>query len=237
MDASFQALDLVVAAVIVVSTGYAVYRGFVNETLSIVSWLAAALATLYFGPTVAEKLGAAAPQKWVGEVCGFVGIFLLVLIPLSFMTFRLSQSVKKSQIGPLDRSLGGVFGIVRALFVLGLLYLFFGMIVPPRNQPTWIARSYSLPLVDGSAEVISSLVPNQSDESSPAAAPPKTTEQNTVIETQVEKKPEKVEEKTVTKPAEKSAASHRHKKIYGAHDRQALEKLIETTQDGKNGKP
>jgi membrane protein required for colicin V production len=242
MDPSFQVLDILVAIVIVASAGYAIYRGFVNETLSIVSWLAAALITIYFGPLVAHNLGDAVSPKWMGELCGFAGLFLIVLIPLSFMTFRLAQTVKRSKIGPLDRSLGAVFGIVRGLFLLGLLYLLFGFIVPLRDQPRWISGAYSLPLVDGAAEVITSLVPRQYDLSKAAPAEANTGDENTVTgpsDTGASdgKNEEKGEDVTVTKLIEKDDAASTQKKIYGAKDRRALDNLIETTKDGKHGKP
>ncbi|MBU6473649.1 MAG: CvpA family protein, partial [Alphaproteobacteria bacterium] len=45
---SFQFVDILVVAVILVSAILAAYRGFVQETLSILAWMAAALSALYF---------------------------------------------------------------------------------------------------------------------------------------------------------------------------------------------
>ena len=42
-----------IVLVVLVSAGYAAWRGFVSETLSIFAWAAAAFATLYFGPWLA----------------------------------------------------------------------------------------------------------------------------------------------------------------------------------------
>ena len=54
MNVAFQFVDVVVVLVIIASTVYATYRGFVSETLSIFAWVAAAFATLYFGPWLAH---------------------------------------------------------------------------------------------------------------------------------------------------------------------------------------
>ena len=48
----FTFVDVLVVAVIVISAGYAAYRGFVRESLSIFAGAAAALAALYVGPSV-----------------------------------------------------------------------------------------------------------------------------------------------------------------------------------------
>ena len=50
---SFSFVDVLVVLVILASVIYATYRGFVQETLTIFAWAAAAFATLYFGPALA----------------------------------------------------------------------------------------------------------------------------------------------------------------------------------------
>ena len=50
MSLAFTLVDLLTVLVIVVSTAYAIYRGFISETLLIVAPAAAALVALYFGP-------------------------------------------------------------------------------------------------------------------------------------------------------------------------------------------
>ncbi len=99
--------------------GYAIYRGFVSETLSVFAWAAAAFGSLYFGPwgraAHAEPgVGATGSRRcWV-----YAAVFLVVFIPLSFASHRFASSVKSSPVGPLDRVLGGAFGILRGLAVL-----------------------------------------------------------------------------------------------------------------------
>src|SRR5437762_2119044 len=105
--------DVAVVAVVVVSTILAVARGFVRETLSILAWAAAAVATLYFGPYFAKFLGARISTPLLGPILAYAGIFLVVLIPLSFVSYRLSERVRNSPVGTLDRSLGVPFGVVQ----------------------------------------------------------------------------------------------------------------------------
>lgn len=250
---SFQVLDLVVALVIVLSTIYAIYRGFVNETLAIFAWAAAALATLYFGPMVARLLYGSISPAWLGSLIGYAGVFLMVVIPLSFLSFRMSQNVKKSSIGPLDRSLGAVFGVLRGLAVLGILYIVFTAIVPVWMQPGWVTKAYSLSLVQISAEVISSLVPERPGEkrappARPAKAEPDQPRADGIgdlirtmpegAEPQAESKvTRQKEQRAAKKSPEPADATRRDQKTYGAQDRQALDNLIENSNDGKNGKP
>ena len=53
MDLSgFTFVDILVGPDPVVSAVYAAWRGFSAETLAIFAWVAAAFATLYFGPSL-----------------------------------------------------------------------------------------------------------------------------------------------------------------------------------------
>ena len=116
-------VDPVVIAVIIASAVYATYRGFVSESLSIVAWAAAAFATLFLGPKLAPMARGLVSPPLLGLAIGYAAIFLVVLIPLSFLSFRFAQNVKNSPVGALDRALGFAFGIVRGLAVVGLAYI------------------------------------------------------------------------------------------------------------------
>ncbi|HEX3429692.1 MAG TPA: CvpA family protein [Rhizomicrobium sp.] len=154
-------VDIAVVVVLIVSTILAVARGFVRETLSILAWAAAAIATLYFGPPLASFLAARISTPLLGPVLAFAGIFLVVLIPLSFVSFRISERVRRSPVGTLDRSLGVPFGIVRALALIGIAYLAISLVIPVRAQPDWLTQARLLPVIQRSSDVILSLIPSR----------------------------------------------------------------------------
>jgi membrane protein required for colicin V production len=213
-------VDPIVVAVLFVSAVYATYRGFVSETLSIFAWAAAAFATLFFGPKLAPVARGLFSTPFLGVMVGYAAIFLTVLIPLSFMSFRFAQSVKNSQVGTLDRSLGAVFGVVRGLAVIGLAYIAFSSVIPVRSQPDWIAGAKTLPLIQISSEALLSLVPDQRGTQTRSAAPGRETAPSASVPT----------------PAPKPAAAKKHgQKAYGAKERRELDRLIETT--GGSGNP
>lgn len=216
-DLSFSVVDLLVVLTVIVSTALAIWRGFVRESLSVFAWAAAAFATLYFGPSAASLLRAHLSASYLAPLLGYGGVFLLVLIPLSFVSYRFSESVKHSPIGAVDRSLGAAFGVVRGLAIVGLCYLAFSMMVPIPTQPEWVARAKLLPVVQGASDVLLSLVPNR--------------------EVDAASSPAYVRATGVPIPRPRpAAAAHRPSKAYGAEDRRALERLIQSTGGGgKNG--
>jgi membrane protein required for colicin V production len=227
MILAFQFIDVVVVVIIIASTIYAAYRGFVSETLSIFAWIAAAFATLWFGPWLAHLTRDMISPSWLGEVVGYGAVFLVVVIPLSFVSYRFSEGVKKSQVSAVDGALGGAFGVVRALAIIGIAYLVFSAIVPIPSQPGWIANARLLPLIQGSAEVVASLVPDQDIERS--AYVRERPYKNSVIH----RKTAKPAPSHAAKPTPKKTP----KKTYGAKDRHALDRLIETTGSDGSGKP
>jgi membrane protein required for colicin V production len=218
-------VDPIVVAVIVMSAIYATYRGFVSETLSIFAWAAAAFATLFFGPKIAPYARGWLSPPFLGQLAGYAAIFLAVLIPLSFVSFRFAESVKHSQVGTLDRSLGTVFGIVRGLAIVGLAYIAFTFVVLVSHQPSWLLDAKTLPIIRGSAQVLLSLVPDQhlGTANAELVQPEQPEPKNAAIPT------------PQPKPATASASKKRGQKAYGAQERQQLDRLIETT--GGNGNP
>jgi len=207
-------IDFAVVAIVVISTIYAVYRGFVRETLSIFALIAAAFASLYFAPGLVPFLRNWTSSPWLGVMMAYVGVFLVVLIPLSFMSYRFSESVHRSPVGALDRSLGLPFGVVRGLVIVGFLYIIFGLIMPIPKQPDWMNRARLLPLIQSSSEVLLSLIPDR-------------TLKNEAMRTQEHAPAEPPRAAPVSKPHE--AAAKRKAKTYGVQDRESLDKLIQTT--------
>ena len=108
-------LDAALVAIAVLSGLLAMYRGLTREVLSILSWIAAAAAVLYFvlyHRPAAEQLAQQfhAPLAVAQVVAGGI-IFLLVLIIVHLITARISDTILDSRIGIIDRILGFAFGV------------------------------------------------------------------------------------------------------------------------------
>jgi membrane protein required for colicin V production len=222
MSLAFSFVDLLVVLVVLGSMAYAIWRGFVSETLSIVAWAAAAFAALYLGPWFGRMAHAAIATGWLAAAIGYAAAFLVVFIPLSFASHRFAESIRQSPVGPIDRVLGGTFGIVRGLAILAFAYLIFTAFVPILNQPRWLKEARTLPLIQSSAQVLLSIVPRHATAVAPAPQP-QVTQQETPAPTAVH---------------QVKAKSTKHgKKGYGAGERRALDRLFEATGNGGGDKP
>jgi membrane protein required for colicin V production len=243
MNLSVTSIDCLIVLIIVVSTGYAAWRGFLWETLTIFAWVTASFGCLYFGPSIIPLARSLVGEGWVAKPLAYAAVFLAVFIPFAFMTYRFSQSVKNSPIGPLDRAAGVAFGVVRGLVLVGLAYLAFTYFVPIRNQPGWLTEARLLPIVQSTANVLLTVVPDQShdyfgDKSSQETirqAPPQTNRhaRNNGLSQRHDPMAELIRKNEAAAPKtapeavqQKSAAAPA--KSYGAKDRQALDKLVQS---------
>jgi len=219
------AVDFAVLGILLVSGLFATYRGFLNETLSIVAYAAAAVGAVVLAPLLKPLAHSFVGPDWLAYGISLVGLFLVLLIPLSFVSFRISESVQGSPIGPLDRSLGFVFGVGRGLVLVGAAYLVFSMLAPPKDHPDWVRDARLLPVIKGTADVLRSLGGHHKDKG----------EERDTLTTDATDHPT-----TPGKPARLSTvSSDSHEgsgesgKTYGDSDRRALDQLVHSANKPK----
>jgi membrane protein required for colicin V production len=159
-------LDVIVLAVMLLSALLAMVRGFTREVLSIVSWIAAAAATIYFFPQLQPWMREQITMepKIIADVATGAVIFLGTLIVVSLVTIRISDLVLDSRIGPLDRGLGFVYGAARGFILAVIAFLFFGWLVPERSQPVWAQNAGLRPVLENTGEAMLAMLPEDLEE-------------------------------------------------------------------------
>src|SRR5262245_55396237 len=115
MESPLTIVDIAVLAILMISGLIATYRGFMKEALSVSSWAIAALAAVFFWPVAKPFARSVIQPELLADITGLLCLFVLLLIPISFIAFRLQEMVRGKRAGPLDRSLGFVFGLSRGL--------------------------------------------------------------------------------------------------------------------------
>ena len=156
--------DMIVLAILVISAGIGFYQGAVREMVSSVSFLVAAVASVYglhFTGPLAHKM---IHPNWVGTVCALVLTFILVFAALRLLGASLSQGIRSMPVlGALDRSVGLGFGLLRAFIFLGACNLAFNAATPISLRPTWLGDSKLYPLTEAAGALLRTIAPKGLD--------------------------------------------------------------------------
>lgn len=109
------ALDWVVAALIAASVLLGLWRGLVYEVLSVLNWLAAFLLAQWLAPRAAAMLPLSRAGESLQYAAGFVVVFIAALFAGGMFAWLTSKLVAAVGLRPVDRMLGGMFGVVRGI--------------------------------------------------------------------------------------------------------------------------
>ncbi len=134
--------DIVVLAVIALSTTIALVRGFVRSLVSLVAWLIALVLGLQWGPSIAALFPGSAIPPPAAQVLGFALVFLAVVIAGALVGTMLARLLHAVGLGIVDRLLGAVFGLGRGLLLVAIGVLLAGLTTLPRQdwwQNSWLA--------------------------------------------------------------------------------------------------
>jgi len=157
MDTSaLTAFDIVVLAVIIISTLFAFGRGFVTVALSFASWGGAFFTAVLGFDLVAPWVQGYITQPDLANITTFAALFFLSLFIFKQIAEMIGGKVKSSFIGFLDRSLGALFGMLRGYVIVCVAYLgvtaFTGS-----EQPHWLRDAQTRDFVHYGAELVTDL--------------------------------------------------------------------------------
>jgi membrane protein required for colicin V production len=119
------------------------------------------LATIYGFPYARPYATELITVPLIADMVAGVGIFLITLIVLSVLTNFVAHRIRRSALGPLDRSLGLIFGFLRGAALIAVAWVGFTMLVPREDHPQWIVKAKVRPLVERSAVLLVSILPER----------------------------------------------------------------------------
>ena len=153
------AFDVGVGVLVLISAILATARGLTREVLSLATWAGSAAIAIYmwqYHPEIARQYIA---EQIVADIATVVVTFIVALIVLHLLTMRIADFVVDSRVGPIDRTLGFVFGVLRGILI-AIVITIFGTWLLPNNLPTWARDSQSLPHLKGMGDTLISMLPD-----------------------------------------------------------------------------
>jgi membrane protein required for colicin V production len=155
------ALDIFVFLLLIGGALVGFVRGFVHEVISLLAWVVAVVMLKLFHT-----------QLWTGLENSFgtspaaaaVLAFALLFIPSFLIVKLLARSIggrtrRSPVLGPIDRVLGGGFGMLKGLLGATLFFLLANLATdmvygPQADRPEWMTRSRTYPLLNASGRAI-----------------------------------------------------------------------------------
>lgn len=161
MELTSTIVDVVIAAVVLLSALFAYSRGLTREVFTLGIWIVAALAALNFYPMVEPVLRDIVDLGDLTPWAAIVIAFVLALIILTIVGGAVASFISNSALGPIDKGLGFLFGIARGLVLLALVWIFVGGSNPATLETEAIATSYGGQIVADTATALRDAMPTE----------------------------------------------------------------------------
>ena len=116
-------IDYILLAILAISAVISIFRGFIKESMSLVSWIVAIWAASEFGPEVADMLGGSVESETL-RLWGGRGILLVgTLFVGGLISWLVGELMESTGLTGTDRAVGMIFGLARGAILAGVVVL------------------------------------------------------------------------------------------------------------------
>ncbi len=152
-------VDIAILLVAMISIFIGAWRGFLYEVLSLAGWFAAFFLARWLAADVAAMLPMAGASAGLRLVVAFVLVFVGAAFAAGLVSWLVRKLVAQLGLRPVDRLLGAVFGMIRAVLLLIVGGFVVGM-TPLAKHEMWVASAGG-PLLLKAADAGKTLLPNE----------------------------------------------------------------------------
>lgn len=151
--------DYLVLAILGVSAFLGLLRGLIKEVLSLIAYVVAFLAAIWWGPIVSVWLNAWVDNALLRTAVAYGVVFIVVLLLVGLVNVTLGTLVKRTGLTPADHGLGALFGLMRGALIVVVLVALAGYTELPR-EPWWQQARLSGTVVQGVQKIKQLLPPS-----------------------------------------------------------------------------
>ncbi len=130
-------LDIVFLAIVAISTGISIFRGFIKEVLSLLAWIAAFFIAKHFYMQAETYLASSIDNPTARSVLAWLGLFLGSLLTFGLINHFIAKLVSKLGLSSVDRMLGMAFGALRGVLIITIVILSLKHLTPLPEEPWW----------------------------------------------------------------------------------------------------
>ncbi len=153
------ALDIFVILVVGGAALIGFVRGFAHEVLALFAWIIAIVALKLFHEPLAGRLVESVGSAPGAAVLAFALLFVPTYIAVKLFAKAVGGRTRRSVLGPVDRVLGGGFGMVKGLLGATLIFLLANLATDmvyggDAERPEWMTASRTFPLLNASGRAV-----------------------------------------------------------------------------------
>ncbi len=150
----FTEFDVIVCVIILISVVGSFIRGAAKDTLTLLGYLFAAWATLFFQPYAAALTDPLFKSPQMVNVAAIILIFIASLLLISLFNAMLLDSLRDFCKTPVDRSLGLLLGLGKGLVIVSLMH--FAITSIAGKEPGWLEAGETYDLTRKGSEMADS---------------------------------------------------------------------------------
>lgn len=117
----FTTLDWIFIALLLISALLGLWRGFIEEVMSLGGWFVSGLAALYLADVLSPHLAMTGLSDTLRYCLAFALIFIVTMLTWTMLTSAIKNAIGAVGLGTLDRLLGAGFGLLRGVLILTVL--------------------------------------------------------------------------------------------------------------------
>lgn len=154
-------VDVGVFLIFFISVITATYRGLVRELLSIASLILATLAGIYGCSLVHPLLAVWIENPDLASVASTGLIIVVILIIMHVINLKICRELHTTCLSTLDKTLGGIFGFLRALIIICAVYLAFSLVLSEPEMIYLKHRNFSMPYIKKTTDAFTQMLPTE----------------------------------------------------------------------------
>lgn len=171
--------DVIVLIITIISAFISFLRGLIREVLTIFGVVGGLAAAWYAGPILLpfmkdwlgvkegvepEKLMGVLPYDILAAILAYGLIFIVVALVLSIVSHILAETARAIGLGPVDRTLGVIFGIARGILLISIPVMVMQLITSDEQREEWFKDSKTYFYVDKVSVALLDMVPDSTVE-------------------------------------------------------------------------
>ncbi len=138
--------DFTIIFILVVSSLFGFFRGFLKEIISFFSYILAIVSTIWAGPKIYILIELYVEMVLLRVCIAYIMVFLAVLILIESINELLLVLIRVTKISKIDHILGGFFGFIRGV-LLTLALVAFCEFTPLKGENWWINAKFLQPSI------------------------------------------------------------------------------------------